>query len=197
MKTFVELVIPFVNTITYTLIAFFLTQQKWSETRFAFFFFSFFMAVLCAQGLGFMIGIISVFNEKYIYQIAILSYIVLVIFSGYLIPLDKLSDYLRVLSNISFLKQAFELCLYSLYGFERCNNHPQGRSSVLDKHGLDESNVLLVNSLIISGYFLMLRLVVFIIVGFKSNKTTTIDRPDINEDDDQAGEEYSEPKFGV
>lgn len=206
MKTLVELVVPFANTMLFAVLAFFLTGQKYSEWRFLLFFFAFFMAVLCAQGLGFMIGIISVFNEKYIHQLAIVSYTVLVVFSGYLMPLDKLGDYPRVLSNISFLKQAFELSLYSIYGFGRCDGHPQGRSSVLAEYGLDGPNVLLINCLIIVGYFLVLRSTVFFILMYKSNKTTTIDRPGgsgsgsggLNEHADQLGEaDGGEPKFRV
>jgi len=190
VKNIIDLIVPMVNTVSVGGLAFWLTHQVPHAWRFGLFLYGLCALVIASQSLGFVIGIISVFNAKFTVAMMLISYVILIIFSGYLIPLANFKNWVEVLSYISFLKESYEIVLLSLYGMHRCEDMGMDSSYVLDEFGIDNNKGFLRNSLIILGHVLVCRLAFLQIMINKVNKQGHIKRPpplahDRDEVDDQ------------
>ncbi|KAF7494885.1 hypothetical protein SSS_00978 [Sarcoptes scabiei] len=89
--------------------------------RFWLFFHAQLSSVLAAQNLGSLISAVAVIDYGLSKIITFSECILLIIFSGYLMPLARCNVWLKSISFISFIKQSFQMTLISLYGFNRCN----------------------------------------------------------------------------
>lgn len=142
------MIAPLLNCFTLCLIIYFFhlkhPMSTLDEWRFGYFFLSQFANVACAQALGRVISVISIQNRKISNLLIFVSIIILIFFGGYLIPLNNDDmQWLWLASNISFLKQSFELALISLYGLFRCSNNNEdntGYISVLFRYGTNETS---------------------------------------------------------
>lgn len=180
VKNILDLIVPTINTITCCLICYLMTQQILTDWRFILFIYAQLAGVYCAQSFGFMIGIISVFNDRFINVIIPASYIILIIFSGFLVPIARIQPWMQVISNISFLKQSFEVTLISLYGMNRCDTAQNEYSFVLDEYGIYTNDVFTRDSLILLTHIIVWRLIFWIILVSKVNKKKVIDRIEVD-----------------
>jgi len=78
--------------------------------------------MIIANSLGYLIGIIFARNIQVATTSGVAIFLVLVLFSGFFVPLSTLNVVLRGASYLSFIKLTFESILIIIYGFERCTD---------------------------------------------------------------------------
>nr|XP_027194971.1 uncharacterized protein LOC113789612 isoform X1 [Dermatophagoides pteronyssinus] len=215
-QTVAYMVMPTINTLTCSALAYYLQypnidygqpfhQDQW---RFWLYFLSQFAGVACAQNLGLVISAISVSNARLANVITFIAAIVLITFAGYLIPVQNYDNtWLRSLTEISFVKQSYQLTLVTWYGLGRCGVANQTRSFVLEQMNLAgeqfdgyERNLLII-SIHFTLFFFLFWLIVtqsvsFTVKASHINQQQTIDSDhDSNEDDPNQMIEWDEEKF--
>jgi hypothetical protein len=123
--------------------------------------------VLCSQGLGLLIGIISEANDKLAIVLSVGLYLYCVLFCGFFIPIEELPELIQWLANLSYAKQSFESMLISIYGFKRC---PSGQlSSILYQFNLNDDHKFWINSLLLMFHFTYLRILALFVLIIKAN----------------------------
>ena len=91
----------FITSIVYTtvcvILCYYLTNQTLETPwRLALYLFSQLTGVLCAQSIGFVIGIVSVFtNSRYTSSLMATIFITLVVLVGYIIPMNDIKPWLK------------------------------------------------------------------------------------------------------
>ncbi|KAI2800358.1 ABC protein, sub ABCG [Blomia tropicalis] len=177
VKNIVDLVVPTVNTTACALLSYFMTKQVCDCRRFTFFLLSLLTQVICSQSLGFTIGIISIFNNRYTNLMILISYIILIAFSGYLIPMAEIALWLKVFTNLSFMKMTYELTLISIYGLNRCDERGLVHSYVMDMFGIESYYTYWRNMLWIAAHIIAYRLIFWSILAYKVARQRHIIRP--------------------
>lgn len=99
--------VPIFNTITCAMLSYFLTFQVYDHWRFLSFLYAQLSSVILSQSLGFAIGVISVFNNRYTTMMILLSYLILIIFSGYLIPMAEIQPWLKGIEKLVEILEYF------------------------------------------------------------------------------------------
>ncbi|OTF79776.1 hypothetical protein BLA29_012666 [Euroglyphus maynei] len=137
--------------------------------------------------------------------ITFIAAIVLITFAGYLIPVQEYGNtWLRSLTEISFVKQSYQLTLVTWYGLGRCAKTNRTRSFVLEQMNLMgelfdgyERNLLII-SIQYTLFFFLFWLIVTNSVSFtvKSShvgQQTNLDAQ--NDDDPSQMTEWDEEKI--
>ena len=123
--------------------------------------------VLCSQGLGLLIGIISENNDKLAIVLTVGTYMICVVFCGFFIVIEELPQPLQWFSYLSYTKQGFESILILIYGFGRC---PSGQTpSVLYQFDLTDDKLFWTNVYILVIQVLYLRVLALIALLIKAN----------------------------
>lgn len=126
--------------------------------------------VLCSQGLGFAIGIIANSNDKLAIVLAVGAYLINVMLCGFFAPIEELPEGLQWITNISFVKQTFEMMLFLVYGFERCG--PGLIPSVLYQINIVEENKFWRNSIVLGFQVINYRFLALFVLLIKANPIT-------------------------
>jgi len=123
--------------------------------------------MLCAQGIGFIVGISVCNNDKLAVVMAISVTLVILIFCNFYIPVNELHESLQWFSYVSIFKLVFEAVLTLIYGFDRC---PSGQLSIiLYQFELKDDNVFWTNSCFLILHFICLRCLALIILIIRAN----------------------------
>jgi len=124
-KTLADLPFQMTYTIIYVVIGYYGTGQFSEPWRF-FAFLTFCVLIsLIGQSLGLFFGTIFVNSVNTAIFSAPITNLPLVLISGFFVRISEMPDYLKPLSNISYLKFAFESTLATIYGFDRCILDPK------------------------------------------------------------------------
>ena len=122
---------------------------------------------LCAQGLGFFIGIAA--NKSFkLAVVADLGVIVTnILFAGIFTPLREIPGPVKWMEHCSFIKQVFHLHLQLIYAWDRC---PEGTvPSLLYQNNLTDENKFWVNLPALITNTLVLRGMAFVALYTKTN----------------------------
>ena len=121
--------------------------------------------VICCQGLAFLIGIVSVTNDKLAMVLISGTYLCLTMLMGFVAPIKNLP--FEGLSHVSFVKHSFENRIIILYGFDRC---PELQYNLYRMGLSNDTNEKFWNNWIILGaHTIIFRVMALIVLLFKAN----------------------------
>jgi ABC-type multidrug transport system permease subunit len=151
----------------YSAIIYYLSGQIDEEKRFLSFMLIVVMGMVCAQGIGFIIGIIVSNSEKLAIVLTTLITLMGMLFSNFYIPVNELPKSFRWITYTSIFKLVFEGILILIYGFDRC---PEGQISVtLYQLDLNDDNIFWQNLFILITYVIFFRCFALLILIIKAN----------------------------
>ena len=165
-KNIVELYPIIVFSVCAGFISYYISGQLFETQRIISYIFTLTIGMTCAQGLGFLSGIIFLKSDLLAILFSIILYSNCSLFSNFHMRTNDFKPWLQILTNFSFMKFSFNSILSILYGFDRC---PSDQSSIiLYKFGVKD-DILWNNIIILIIYALILRISGFFILYFKIN----------------------------
>ena len=124
-KTIAELPSLFVSVIVAISVAYYLTEQIWVLWRFLQFALLMVIFSWVCESYGMLIGIVikDMISATLVTMALTLP---ILIYSGFLIKIEHMSWYHRIVSYVSFARFAFEGALLTIFGYNRCEPIPRG-----------------------------------------------------------------------
>jgi hypothetical protein len=151
----------------YSAIIYYLSGQIDEEKRFLGVMLIITMGMVCAQGIGFIIGIIVSNSEKLAVVLTTLVTLTNLLFSNFYIPTNELPKSFQWFTYTSIFKLVFEATLILIYGFDRC---PSDQISViLYQLDLNDDNIFWYNLFSLIVYAIFLRCFALLILIIKAN----------------------------
>lgn len=121
-KTFADLPYQLFYTISYVVIIYFGTGQPLSFWRFSTFLSILIFISLIGQTVGLLFGAIFIKYLQTAVFVAPVSTLPLILISGFFVKIKTMPALIRPLTNISYLKFAFEALVIAIYGYDRCKS---------------------------------------------------------------------------
>ena len=128
------------------------------------------LAVLCAQSLGHISGIVFSANQNTAILFSIGLMISFVFVGNYLIPFKEIPRLFQYLGQLSFIKHSFESIVILNYGFDRCSDNQL--SLVLHRFGIETKDYEF-NCIYLLFDLICLKIIALIILIFKTNRFYT------------------------
>jgi hypothetical protein len=151
----------------YSAIIYYLSGQIDEEKRFLGFTLIIMMGMVCAQGIGFVIGIIVSNSEKLAIVLTTLVTLTSLLFSNFYVPVNELPKFFQWFAYTSIFKLDFEAILILIYGFDRC---PSGQISVtLYQLDINDDDIYLENLFFLIIHAIFFRCLALLILIIKAN----------------------------
>jgi ABC-type lipoprotein export system ATPase subunit len=122
--------------------------------------------MLCAQGLGYLVGIICIKYEQIAIGVSIGLYLMLCMFCNIFTPIKEMPQLFQMISDISFNKFVYYSVLILIYGFGRCPSNQL--SLVMFKYDMNEQLFWFYAKYLVI-YFVILRILAFIVLYIRAN----------------------------
>lgn len=113
-----QLLVPF----SYVALTYFLNGQPLEEFRFVNFSLIFVLTAVIAQAHGIIISAIFSQNLMAAVYLGPISALPLLLFSGFLVRIERMPWIIRPLTYVSYMRFGFEGIVISIYGFNRCGD---------------------------------------------------------------------------
>lgn len=124
-KTVAELPSLFLSVLLAISVAYYLTEQVWILWRFLQFALLMVIFSWVCESYGMLVGIL-VKDMVSATLVTMALTLPILIYSGFLIKIEHMSWYHRIVSYVSFARFAFEAALLTIFGYDRCEPIPRG-----------------------------------------------------------------------
>ncbi|XP_054159278.1 ATP-binding cassette sub-family G member 4-like [Oppia nitens] len=165
-KFMLEIPVSIVISYVYSFIIYYGTGQLSDAYRYAYFTLIVTFGMSIANSAGTLVGIIFARSFQVATTSGVVLFLVLVLLSGFFVPLTIQHEIIRSSSYLSFIKLTFEAIMVSIYGIDRCESTQI--SIMLHQLELNDDD-LTINSYWIVGHLIVWRLLALLALIYRAN----------------------------